>query len=99
MAIRKISKIIGRIDCPNCFSLIEWDSKEDVYVSNGTEYVICPECGQHIILNKDTDYWIAVEDSDDDDEGEGGDTPGTRKAVVGTAIVGQDKVSEENGGE
>lgn len=91
MAIQKISNIVGRIDCSNCFSLIEWNTKEDVHVSNGTEYVICPECGQHIILNKDINYWIAVEDSDD----EGGDTSG-RKAVVGTAIVGQDIVSEDN---
>lgn len=90
MAIQKISNIVGRIDCSNCFSLIEWNTKEDVHVSNGTEYVICPECGQHIILNKDTNYWIAVEGGD-----EGGDTPGTRKAVVGTAIVGQDVVSSE----
>lgn len=89
MAIQKISKIVGRIDCPNCFSLIEWNSKEDVHISNGTEYIICPECGQHIILNKNTDYWIAIEDSDDEE----GNTPG-RKAVVGTAIVGQDTVGE-----
>ena len=92
MAIQKISNIVGRIDCSNCFSLIEWNSKEDVHVSNGTEYVICPECGQHIILNKDTNYWIAVEGGSDDE----GDTPGSRKAVVGTAIVGQDIVSEDN---
>ena len=99
MAAIKIANLKGQIDCPYCFSLLQWDSATDVHCFNGTEYVICPQCEQHIILNKDTDYWIAVEDSDDDDEGEGGDTPGTRKAVVGTAIVGQDKVSEENGGE
>ena len=56
--IQKVKSLVGQIDCPHCFSLLQWNNKEDVHVSNGNKYVICPECGQHIILDKFRDYWI-----------------------------------------
>ena len=58
MAVKKIKSLKGRIDCPNCFSLLQWDSIKDIKVSNGNEYVICPECGQALMLDKKTDYWV-----------------------------------------
>ena len=93
--VKKIGKLVGQIDCPNCFSLLQWDSIDDVKVFNGNKFVVCPECGKNIPLDEKQDYWIAVEDDGSEEGDESGDTPGTRKAVVGTAIVGQDVVSEE----
>jgi len=55
--IKKIANLKGRIDCPKCFSLLEWDNAKDIKVSNGNKYIICPECGQSLILKKGKDYW------------------------------------------
>lgn len=83
--IRKIASLKGQIDCPYCFSLLQWDNVTDVHVSGGNKYVICPKCNQHLMLDPKQDYWI-TESSDGEGEEDG------RTAVVGTAIVGQDKV-------
>ena len=81
--IQKVKSLVGRIDCPHCFSLLQWDNKEDVHISNGNKYVICPECGEHIILNQYHDYWLEPEDSDSDsdDSGSGGDS-GSQQNVI-----------------
>ena len=96
--IKKIANLKGRIDCPYCFSLLQWDSVTDVHIFGGNKYVICPECNQHLMLDPKRDYWFTEktdggDDSGDDsgEGGQGGDDTG-RVAVVGTAIVGQDKV-------
>lgn len=49
--IRKIASLKGQIDCPYCFSLLQWDNVTDVHVSGGNKYVICPECHQHLMLD------------------------------------------------
>lgn len=101
--IKKVGQLVGQIDCPDCFSLLEWDNALDISIVNGNEFIVCPVCGKHIMLDPKLDYWV-VKSSDgggSDEGGEGGgeggdDEPGNRKAVVGTAIVGQDKVSSED---
>lgn len=62
MAITKIKDLVARIDCPSCLSLIQWTDVSDVQVSNGNKYIVCPECGQHIMLNRIEDYWIEEPD-------------------------------------
>ena len=42
--IKKIASLKGQIDCPYCFSLLQWDNVTDVHVSGGNKYVICPVC-------------------------------------------------------
>ena len=74
--IQKVKSLVGRIDCPHCFSLLQWNNKEDVHISNGTKYVICPECGEHIILDKFRDYWV------DPNESEGGDESSSSREIV-----------------
>ena len=89
--IKKIASLKGQIDCPFCFSLLQWDEISDVKVSNGNKYVICPECGQNIMLDPKKDYWVTVEDDggDSGDDGEAGQNPAVvGQAVVGTAVVG-----------
>lgn len=51
MSITKISSLKGHIDCPYCFSLLEWDAIEDVKISNGSKFITCPECGEKLILD------------------------------------------------
>ena len=81
--IEKIANLKGQIDCPYCFSLLQWDSVTDVHVSGGNKYVICPVCNQYLTLDPKRDYWIT---ESSDSGGEGG------PAVVGTAVVGKDQV-------
>lgn len=89
--IKKIASLKGQIDCPYCFSLLQWDNVTDVHVSGGNKYVICPVCNQHLTLDPKRDYWITEgSDSGGDDSGSGDGEGGP--AVVGTAVVGQDKV-------
>ena len=64
--IKKIANLKGRIDCPKCFSLLEWDNAKDIKVSNGNKYIICPECGQSLVLKKGKDYWEEVNSSGGD---------------------------------
>lgn len=92
MAIKKIASLKGRIDCPDCFSLLEWDSVTDVHVTTGNKYVICPICGKYIDLDPKRDYWIEVtDDGGGSDEGGEGQNPAiVGQAVVGTAVTGQD---------
>lgn len=90
MAIKKIASLKGRIDCPDCFSLLEWDSVSDVHVSNGNQYVICPICGKYINLNPEKDYWVEVEGGDDSGSEEGQNLALVGRAVVGTAVIGSD---------
>ena len=59
--IRKVSNLVGQVDCQHCFSLLQWNNKTDVHYSNGTKYVICPECGEHVILDRFRDYWVEPE--------------------------------------
>jgi len=61
--ITKIASLKGQIDCPNCFSLLQWDSVNDIKTSNGNRYIVCPECGQSILLDPKKDYWITVEEN------------------------------------
>jgi len=35
MAVKKIKSLKGEIDCPYCFSLLQWDNVKDIKVSNG----------------------------------------------------------------
>lgn len=92
MAIKKIASLKGRVDCPDCFSLLEWDSVSDVHVSNGNQYVICPICGKYINLDPKRDYWVEVEGGDEggDSDEEGQNPAVVGRAVVGTAVVGSD---------
>lgn len=83
--IKKIGKLVGQIDCKECLSLIQWDSADDIKTSNGIRFVVCPNCGKHILLDGRTDYWIPVED-EQEEEGKG------KQAIVGSAIVGTDTV-------
>lgn len=80
--IKKINSLVGKIDCPYCFSLLQWDDIEDIKVSNGTKYVICPECEKNIILDNKKDYW--VEPSSGSDEG-GSSEGGTANLPAVTA--------------
>lgn len=57
--IKKIADLKGQIDCPYCFSLLQWDQISDVKVSNGNKYVECPECGRSLMLNQSIDYWVS----------------------------------------
>lgn len=77
--IQKVKSLVGQIDCPHCFSLLQWNNKEDVHVSNGNKYVICPECGEHIILDKFRDYWIDPTAKEDDDGD--GDSSNSNKTI------------------
>ena len=70
MAVQKIKSLKGQIDCPTCFSLLQWDSIKDVKVSGGNKYIICPQCGQSLYLDPEKDYW--VEDSQSDEQVETG---------------------------
>ena len=54
--INSENPIKKQIDCPYCYSLLEWDSGEDLTTVNGNQYIICPECGQMIQLNPKQDY-------------------------------------------
>lgn len=76
--VKKIASLKGQIDCPNCFSLLEWDSIDDIKWVAGNRYITCPICKQNLILKDNVDYWITTEDGGDGSQ-----------AVVGTA-VGQD---------
>lgn len=67
MAVTKLNNLIAKIDCPYCFSLISWDSPDDVQISNGNKYIICPQCGQVIQFKKDQDYWFEEESSESSD--------------------------------
>ena len=58
--IKKIANLKGRIDCPKCFSLLEWDNAKDIKVSNGNKYIICPECGQSLILKKGKEVFLKL---------------------------------------
>ena len=78
--VKKIASLKGQIDCPNCFSLLEWDSIDDIKWVAGNRYITCPICKQNLILKDDVDYWITSEDGSEDGS----------QAVVGTAVVGQD---------
>lgn len=78
--VKKIASLKGRVDCPTCFSLLEWDSIEDIKWVAGNKYIVCPECKSNIILRDGVDYWV---------EAEGG---GDSQAVVGTAVVGESTV-------
>lgn len=84
--IKKIGKLVGQIDCKECLSLIQWDSADDIKTSNGIRFVVCPNCGKHILLDGRTDYWIPVEDDGEADQ----NSAIVGQAVVGTAIVGSD---------
>ena len=55
--IKKIASLKGQVDCSNCFSLLEWDSIEDIKWVTGNKYIICPECGNNVILHDGVDYW------------------------------------------
>ena len=52
MAIEKIGNIKKYTYCPNCFSLIQWDSPQEEKTILGNKRVICPECGKLININK-----------------------------------------------
>ncbi len=78
--VKKIASLKGQIDCPNCFSLLEWDSIDDIKWVAGNRYITCPICKQNLILKDNVDYWITSEDGSEDGS----------QAVVGTAVVGQD---------
>ena len=78
--VKKIASLKGQIDCPNCFSLLEWDSIDDIKWVAGNRYITCPICKQNLILKDNIDYWITSEDGSEDGS----------QAVVGTAVVGQD---------
>ena len=67
MAVTKLNNLIAKIDCPYCFSLISWDSPDDVQISNGNKYIVCPECGQVIQFKKGQDYWFEEEGSGSSD--------------------------------
>lgn len=62
MAVQKIKSLKGQIDCPTCFSLLQWDSIKDIKVSGGNKYIICPQCGQSLYLDPNKDYWIEEDD-------------------------------------
>lgn len=62
--ITKIKDLKGQIDCPYCFSLLQWDQINDIKVSNGNQYIVCPECGQSIVLDPKRDYWKQSKDND-----------------------------------
>lgn len=74
MSITKIANLKGQIDCPFCFSLLQWDDIKDIKVSNGNQYVVCPECGQTIMLKKGHDYWLTPDNSG---QGQGGSSSQT----------------------
>lgn len=81
--IKKINSLVGKIDCPYCFSLLQWDNIEDIKISNGTKYVICPECGKNIILDNKKDYWVEPSSgSGSDDSGSSGGTGAGLPAVT-----------------
>ena len=63
MAVKMIISLKGEIDCPYCFSLLQWDNVKDIKVSNGNQYITCPECGQNVLLDKEKDYWVESDDS------------------------------------
>ena len=70
MAVKKIKSLKGEIDCPYCFSLLQWDNVKDIKVSNGNQYITCPECGQNVLLDKEKDYWVESDDSTPEGGGE-----------------------------
>ena len=84
--VKKIANLKGQVDCEFCFSLLEWDSIEDVKWSNGNRYIVCPVCKKHVILKDNVDYWVTGNGGDDSQGGD--DTPSGDTAVVGTAVVG-----------
>lgn len=63
MAITKKESLKGYANCLNCYSLIQWDEITDIKVSNGNEYVVCPNCGNNIPLRKGQDYWFSEQDA------------------------------------
>ena len=82
--VRKIASLKGQIDCPNCFSLLEWDSIEDIKWVAGNKYITCPICRQNLILKDGVDYWVTSE----------GESGSGDQAVVGTAVVGESTVGQ-----
>lgn len=61
--VKKIGILKGQVICLSCYSLVEWDSIDDVKVSNGNKYITCPECGKSISLVAGKDYWQEAESS------------------------------------
>jgi len=71
--IKKIASLKGHIDCPFCFSYLEWNDINDIQVFNGNKYIVCPECGKNVYLNDKKDYWDTsggvLPDITEEDEG------------------------------
>ena len=85
--IKKINSLVGRIDCPYCFSLLQWDNIEDIKVSNGTKYVICPECNKNIILDNKKDYWVEPNSGSSGSEGGSANLPPVTSADNGKVLI------------
>lgn len=65
--INSNTPIKKQIDCPYCYSLLQWDSGQDITIISGNKYIQCPECGQMIQLQDKKNYFVNENSSSDSD--------------------------------
>lgn len=64
--VTKVGNLIKKIHCNNCFSILSWDDVEVERTMNGNRYIVCPECGVRVPINRFyADY--SGDDGGDDD--------------------------------
>ena len=54
--IKVLEHGVMKITCPNCKAKLQYE-QEDVYTEkrlDGKSWIICPDCGKEVIINKGT---------------------------------------------
>ena len=61
--IKVLEHGVMKVTCPNCKAKLQYE-QEDITMEkcpNGKRWIICPDCGKEIVLNKKKD-WNELDD-------------------------------------
>ena len=53
--IKVLEHGVRKITCPHCKAKLQYE-QEDIQMDDKYPFIICPDCGEEIVLNKKKDY-------------------------------------------